>query len=211
MFKTSLLMAACAALLTAAGAPAADTIAVQTVPAASQTQLSQSAAAPQSDAVAAQFNYQLPNDLSMQIKSDMTPDQIIALCQKWTRQNGYDYYVQNEMRHLYSDGDRNPRRSAECVEAIMKNAIMDDYQLNIISGWKLEQDPKTALANLTLRAESARRYPNTRAACYLTIGDIYVKQGDKAAAEASFRKVLATRSDKKYHQLANARIAAANR
>lgn len=160
----------------------------------------------QSDAVAAQLNYQLPNDLSMKIKSDMTPDQIIALCQKWTKQNGYDYYVQNQLRHLYVD--RDPRRNAECVETILRNAIMDDYQLNILSGWKLDQDPPKAAAILAQRAEAARRYPNTRAACYLTIGDINARAGDKAAAAASFRKALSTRSVEKYRDLANARIAA---
>ena len=194
-----------AATLIAGGAQAADTVAVQTAPAASQTQLSQNSAT-QSEAEAAKLNYQLPNDLSMQIKADMAPDQIIALCEKWTKQNGYDYYVQNQLRHLYVD--RNPKRSAECVETIMKNAIMDDYQLNIMSGWTLESDPNKAIANLTAHAESSRRYPNTRAACYLTIGDAYVKQGNKAAAEASFRKALATRSVDKYDELAKERLAA---
>lgn len=64
----------------------------------------------------------------------------------------FNWSVQNELRHFY--GARDPEKSFNHCNVILRNSVMDDYILKILSGWATE--PEAQLKNLR---ESSEKYP----------------------------------------------------
>lgn len=118
----------------------------------------------------------------------------------------YDRNVHNELRHLYVT--TNLRRSMEHSDVILQHSPMDDYVLNILSGWQVDKDASTARANLLMNAQS---FPDLRfvaAACFLKIGDLYSLEGNLREAKSSYLKMTQDKSSDmaQYRLLAEERL-----
>jgi hypothetical protein len=125
----------------------------------------------------------------------------------------FDWNMHNELRHLYiTNSPSNPRKSMEHSNIILQYSHMDNYVLNILSGWQIDKNTSTARANLLTNAQS---FPNLRfiaAACFLKIGDLYVTEGDLKAAKSSYLKVAEDKSSAiaPYRVLAEERLRGLN-
>src|SRR5687767_6493234 len=132
----------------------------------------------------------LPAITPAQPAQDTTQRRIEEL-EQWVRDYPgiFDWNVHNELRHLYSI--KNPpdlRKSMEHSNVILQHSVMDEYILNILSGWQIDTDTAVARANLLVTATfvlpllmSEESYPDLRfiaAACFLKIGDLYTAEGN---------------------------------
>jgi hypothetical protein len=112
--------------------------------------------------------------------------------EQWIRDHPgvFDWHVHNELRHLYSI--KNPpdlRKSMEHSNVILQHSGMDEYILNILSGWQIGQDTPAARANLLLNAQA---FPDLRfiaAAYFVQIGDLYTAEGNLEEAKSFYLKV----------------------
>jgi hypothetical protein len=76
----------------------------------------------------------------------------------------------NELRHLY--GAISEAKSMKHADIILANSLMDDYILNTLSDWQLDQDPGRAVVSLLTRAEQHPSRLHTRAACLMRAGEV---------------------------------------
>ena len=118
--------------------------------------------------------------------------QRIEELEQWIRDHPgvFDWNVHNDLRHLYIV--KNPpdlRKSMEHSNVILQHSVMDDYILNILSGWQIGVDTPAARANLLMNAQA---FPDLRfiaAACFLKIGDLYTEEGNLEEAESFYLRV----------------------
>jgi hypothetical protein len=75
--------------------------------------------------------------VSTTAQTDQEIVQRIAELEQWILDNPgvFDWNVHNELRHLY--GATNPRKSMEHADIILQHSVMDEYILNILSGWQI--------------------------------------------------------------------------
>jgi hypothetical protein len=133
----------------------------------------------------------LPAVTTAQPGQDTTQRRIEEL-EQWIRAHPgvFDWDVHNELRHLYSV--KNPpdlRKSLEHSNVILQHSVMDEYILNILSGWQIGTDTPAARANLLMHAQA---FPDLRfiaAACFVKIGDLYTEEGNLEEATSFYLKV----------------------
>jgi hypothetical protein len=144
-------------------------------------------------------------------QSDQEIIQRIEELEQWIRDHpgAFDWNVHNELRHLYSI--KNPpdlRKSMEHSNVILQHSVMDEYILNILSGWQIGVDTPAARANLLMYAQP---YPDLRfivAACFLKIGDLYTEEGNLEEARSYYLRVAEDTSPDmaQYRMLAEERL-----
>jgi hypothetical protein len=86
---------------------------------------------------------------------------------------------------------------------------MDEYMLNILSGWQIGVDSAAARNNLLMNAQA---FPDLRfiaAASFLKIGDLYIEEGNLEEARSFYRMVAEDTSPEmaQYRALAEERLA----
>ena len=94
----------------------------------------------------------LPAITTAQSDQDAIQKRIEEL-EQWIRAHPgvFDWHVHNELRHLYSiKNPPDPRKSMEHSNVILQHSVMDEYILNILSGWQIGTDSPAARANLLL-------------------------------------------------------------
>jgi hypothetical protein len=130
-------------------------------------------------------------------EKDATQARIEAL-EKGIRDNPgvFNWNVHNELRHLYCcvKNPPDPRKAMEHTDVILQHSVMDEYHLNILSGWQIGKDSSTARANLLANAQA---FPDLRfvaAACFLKIGDLYKAEGNQQEANSYYQKVATDNS-----------------
>jgi hypothetical protein len=112
-------------------------------------------------------------DVEAIIKADIdTPTKLNRL-QELQRQhaNVFSCKLHNELRDLYSTD--NLWESLKQSDIILSRSTMDDYMLNILSGWELDKNPKKAIASLLRNARSGKECQFVKVACWLRVGDLY--------------------------------------
>jgi len=117
----------------------------------------------------------------------------------------YDWKVHNELRHLY--GGINPRKAMVHSDIILGHSPMDDYVLQILSGWQINKDTATARANLLMQMQSYPDLKFVNAACAIKVGDLYAAEGNQKTAKEYYEKVVADKAPEiaQYRLLAEAR------
>ena len=135
-------------------------------------------------------------------------EELLAMSEAWTRSYGYNHRVQNEMRHHYMTRDRT--RMKECIELVFKMDMMDEYEFQMVTGWKME-NPIVAIDALSQAASEYRGYPHTESACYIRIGDIHMMKGDREQAMYNYQRALLVRPETAYTAKARTRLQTAQR
>ncbi len=118
----------------------------------------------------------------------------------------FSWKAHNELRHLY--GGRDESKSLAHSDIILEHSLADDYILKILSGWQIDKDKQKAISNLLYWTKA---YPNVkfvRAACLLTIADLYAASDQKTLAEDYYQQVRHLQDDElwRYKTLAGARL-----
>lgn len=99
----------------------------------------------------------------------------------------YNWDMHNELRHLYSVS--NPKKSMEHADIILKNSLMDGYILSILSGWQLDKNTDLAIQNFLAKTQIYSDLPFLKAACLISIGDLYAKTNRSTQAEDYYTQV----------------------
>lgn len=82
----------------------------------------------------------------------------------------------------------------EHSDIILRHSPMDGYILSILSGWQIDKDTSSALANLRMNAQAFPGLRFVAAACFLKIGDLYSVEGNLNEAKSSYLKVAEDKS-----------------
>ncbi len=147
------------------------------------------ASSPAVATVGAEKKTLLPKELAYRLESVHSPQVKIDIMLEWKKTHPeYNYYVENELRHWYLG--INERKSAEHMDTIFRNARMDGYTVNILSGWNLGKDAKKALRSLLYWPETYPDLPSLSAASYIAAGDQYAQLGNQAKARWCYNKVI---------------------
>jgi hypothetical protein len=99
--------------------------------------------------------------------------------------------LENRMREFlaFDYGTHNDLR----CDIIFQNWFMDDYVLQTLSDWRLEEDDKAgAIALLLENAETYGYLPHLRAACTLKAGDLFRSGGHMTQAKNLYQNVVET-------------------
>lgn len=132
----------------------------------------------------------------------------IAKLEDYVRKNprGFNWKVHNDLRHLYSGIDE--RKSLEQSDIILKNSILDDYILRILSRWRMDKDTDQAISNLLYWTDAYPEMQYVQAACWLKAGDLFNSKSDPERAREYYRMVLEQPGPElaRYRALAEARL-----
>jgi hypothetical protein len=122
--------------------------------------------------------------------------------------NVFSFQLHNRLRHLYFVG-KDPTESSRQTEIILRNIFLDPYTMNVLSGWKLEKDPKAAIANYEKSLKNSHKdFPVTQAACLIMLGDLYLAEDKNDKAQAYYQEVLKLQGEGvgEYHTVAKTRL-----
>jgi hypothetical protein len=93
------------------------------------------------------------------------------------------------------------------INVILEHSLMDDYMMNILSGWQIDKDRTKAIKNLREVAKSRKKAPLVVAACWIKAGELENTGTDASPdrARQCFRNALGVKGDdlEPYHHLAN--------
>jgi hypothetical protein len=121
------------------------------------------------------------------------------------QKNGqFDWMLHNELRHYYGAVDHD--REFHHTNVILKHSLMDEYMMNILSGWEIGKDRAKAIENLRRFATSKKDFPFVAAACWVKAGELE-NTGSKEASERArtcFKNALDVKGDglEPYYHLA---------
>lgn len=102
---------------------------------------------------------------------------------------GFDWAAHNELRHLY--GAIDGKRSLHYSDVILKHSLMDGYILEILSGWRIEKEPRLAVHSLKAAADANGDLKFLAAACRIKAAELAMLQGDGREAAALYDRVAA--------------------
>ena len=151
----------------------------------------------------------LPDDLALRLEYVKTSQGKIDVIEDWSRRNPeFNYFVENELRHLYLGISEN--KSAQHTEAILQKIRMDDYIMKVLSGWNKGENSLESVRNYLYWAETYPHLPALRAACYMATADEYSKLKNKKKARFYYSKILTIKdkSIEAYKSFAKTSIAA---
>ena len=119
----------------------------------------------------------------------------IKSLEKWIEQNPekFSWKIHNMLRHHYLDRDE--QKSMEHIEIILQHSCLDDYILNILSGWQIDKDIQRAIVNLL---QWVTKYPALhclKAACWIKSGDLYHELKDNTLSKFYYKKVITLQND----------------
>ncbi len=143
------------------------------------------------------------------IKTVKDPDRKIELYEGYLKKNPdvFVWDIHHELSGLY--GAKNNSKFKYHKNIIFKNAIMDGYSLECLTGWYIK-DKKWDKALIYLkRYISDSKYKYLKAVCMIAIGDIYSKHKDNPKEARTYYKKIADSKDKdnkEYIALAKARL-----
>ncbi|HVF87248.1 MAG TPA: hypothetical protein VM866_06650 [Pyrinomonadaceae bacterium] len=100
----------------------------------------------------------------------------------------------NELRHLY--GEISEEKSMQHADTILANSFMDDYILNILSDWQLEEYPGRAVVSLLTKTERHPSLPHLRAACLMKAGDVCQENEKPVEAKKLYHSVIKLADEK---------------
>src|SRR5688572_17023672 len=107
-------------------------------------------------------------------------DRIAPIEDYLLRHPGFNWEVHNKLRSLYGRVDE--KKSMEHVDIILAHSPLDTYMMQILSRWKLGISQDRGIAHLLTWTEKYPQYRYVTAACWMKVGDLYVK--DKNFGEA---------------------------
>ncbi len=163
---------------------------------------------PATSVSSAKANRYLPQELFDKMESTNFPKQKIAYILEWKKGHPeFNYYVENELRHWY--GSFSERKSAEQMDLILDRMKMDDYTINILSGWNLKTDAKKSIRTFLYWTDTYGDLPSLKAACFIAAGDQYAQLGNLEKARWCYEQVLSPGSGAKagYQSLARSSVA----
>jgi len=123
------------------------------------------------------------------VAETMATERKIAIMEDFLKrgEGRFNWKVHNELRHLYSNIDE--EKALYHSDVILKNSLMDDYILKILSKWQLGKDPWKAKNNLL---ELTTTYPKmrfVRAAVWMAVGDLFAREDQRKRATEYYGKV----------------------
>ncbi len=118
----------------------------------------------------------------------------------------FSWKAHNELRHLY--GGRDESKSLAHSDIILEHSLTDDYILKILSGWQIDKDNQKAISNLLYWTKAYPQVKFVRAACLLTIADLYAASEEITLAEDYYQQVRQLQDEElwRYRALAEARL-----
>ena len=113
----------------------------------------------------------------------------------------FDWAAHNDLRHNYGVIGQEEKGFSH-INVILQNSPMDEYTMNIVSGWAIPADIQKAKSNLLSAMEKYPQFPFVTAACLLKLGELETKP---ELVQQYLTKVLDLKGEEydKYHKLAS--------